>query len=73
MNALDLISSRLAAKKNFRVVATFADGSTRSHETETEFQAKNWAIGERRQIGRNLISRETGKTVHMVSVEILAI
>lgn len=70
MNALDLIAKRLAAAKNFRVVTTYADGKTRVHETETRGQAENWATGERRKIGRDLISRDTGATVRVVSVEI---
>ena len=70
MNAIDLITKRLAAAKNFRVVTTFADGKTRVHETETCGQAENWATGERRKIGRDLISRDTGATVRVASVEI---
>lgn len=70
VNVLDLIAKRLAAPKNFRIVTTFADGATYVRETETRGQAENWATGERRKIGRDLISRATGEMVHVVSVEI---
>lgn len=69
----DLIARRLAAKKSFAVVTTYADGATRQHATETKGQANNYAVGERRKIGRDLINRETGKTVRVVSVEIFEI
>jgi hypothetical protein len=65
-----LIAARLAAPKNFRVVTLYVSGATRTHDTETAGQAENYAVGERRKIGRDLISRETGKTVRVVSVEI---
>ena len=71
MNVMDLIATRLAAPKSFKVVTTYADGTTREHRTETIGQANNHAIGERRKIGRDLISRETGLTVRVVSVEVL--
>lgn len=68
---MDLITRRLLAAKSFKVVTTYADGATREHQTETVGQANNFAIGERRKIGRDLISRETGLTVRVVSVEVL--
>lgn len=68
--ALALISRHLAAPKQFRITTHFADGKTRMHETATIAQAENWAIGERRKIGRDLIDRETGKTVKVVRVTI---
>lgn len=73
MNALDLIAKRLAAPKNFRVVTTYADGATKTHDTETAAQAENWAIGERRKIGRSLVDRLTGGEVRVVAVEISAL
>ena len=68
---MDLIAARLAAPKSFKVVTTYADGATREHQTETIGQANNYAIGERRKIGRDLINRETSLTVRVVSVEVL--
>ena len=59
-----------AAQRSWCVTTTYADGSTRAHDTHGKKQAENWAIGERRKIGRDLINRTTGKTVRVVSVEI---
>lgn len=70
MNALDLIAKRLAAPRQFRVTTHYEGGATKMHETETEGQAENWATGERRKIGRDLIDRETGGTVRVVDVTI---
>lgn len=71
MNVEALIAKRLAAPKKFRVLTTYAYGALRHHDTETLEQSNNHAVGERRKIGRNLISRETGKVVRVVSVEVL--
>jgi len=68
-----LIAARLAAKKNFKVLTTYADGAMKTHETETMGQAENWAIGERRKVGRDLVDRLTGKTVRVVRVSIEAL
>ena len=66
----DIIAKMQAMPKKFAVVTIMADGSTRRHETATFGQAENYAIGETRKIGRELINRETGKTVMVVSVDI---
>ncbi len=63
-----LIATRLAAPKKFEVVTLFADGTSRSFKTETRGQADNYAVGEKRKIGRSLINRETGSTVEVVDV-----
>lgn len=68
MNALDLINRHLAAPKKFKVVTLYADGSAKNHETATLVQADNYAFGERRKIGRSLISRETDASVEVVDV-----
>ncbi|RWN51410.1 MAG: hypothetical protein EOS04_24370 [Mesorhizobium sp.] len=73
MNVMDLIAARLAAPKNFRVTTLYESGNTRIHDTETLSQAENYATGERRKIGRDLIERATGKKVRVVSVEINAL
>lgn len=73
MNIETLIASRLAATKKFAVVATYADGATRQHETETKKQAENFAIEARRKIGKNLIGRETGKAVRVIRVDIITL
>ncbi len=66
-----LISRMQAMPKAFAVVTRFADGAERRHETATEGQANNYAVGERRKVGRDLISRETGAAVRVVSVDVV--
>jgi len=65
-----LILAALAAPKTHRVLTTFADGSTRQFDTRSAASADNFAIGERRKVGRDLINRETGATVRVVSVSV---
>ena len=60
----------LAAPKTHRVVTVYSCGKRRSHETRNLASAENYATGERRKIGRDLIDRETGATVHIIAVEI---
>lgn len=68
-----LIATRLAAPKKFEIVTLFADGTSRSFKTETRGQADNYAVGERRKIGRKLINRENGATVEVVDVYVAAL
>ena len=65
-----LIAAALAMPKTHKVVTTFADGRVREFETRSEKTAENHAVLDRRNIGRDLISRETGKTVRIVSVRV---
>lgn len=69
----NLIAARLAAPKKFEVVTLFADGTARSYKTETRGQADNYAHGERRKIGRVLINRDTGASVEVVDVYVVAL
>ena len=73
-HAMELIARRLAMPKMYRVTTYYECGKTRTHDTATLAQAENYATGERRAIGRNLICRDTGATVRKirVSVESLA-
>lgn len=70
------IEQRLAAlaasPKPYRVVTTYACGKVRTLDVHSMGAAENHAFGERRKIGRDLIDRETGATVRVVSVDILA-
>lgn len=66
----EIIAKRLNAPKAFRVITTYDDGTTQAHETETESQAQNWAIGERRKINMPLIDRDSGESVMRSSVTI---
>jgi hypothetical protein len=63
------IAAQLAKPKTHTVLTTYADGTVKEHQTASLAQAKNWAIGESRKLGRDLIDRATGKTVRVVSVE----
>jgi hypothetical protein len=65
-----LITATLAMPITHSVVTTYADGAIRTHGTRNAAAAENYAVGERRKIGRDLISRETGEKVCVVSVEI---
>lgn len=71
MNALDLISANLAKPMTHRVLTTYDNGEVKHHDTRGLPQAQNWAVGERRNVGRKLIKRETGETVTALSVEIV--
>lgn len=69
----NLIAARLAAPEKFEVVTLFADGTSRSHKTETRSQAENYAVGEKRKVSRSLINRETGATVVVTDVYVAAL
>lgn len=73
MNALDLISRAQAAPLTARVVTTYTDGTVKHHDTRSLGAAANYAIDQRRKIGRALIDRDTGQPVIVTSVEIIAI
>lgn len=68
-----LLARRLAAPKQFEVVTLFADGTARRFETETRGQADNYAVAERRKVGRQLVNRDTGATVEVVDVYVAAL
>lgn len=70
MDALTLIASKLAEPFTHCVLTTYTDGAVRRHDVRSLGAANNYAIGERRKIGRDLVSRETGKTVRVVDVTI---
>lgn len=74
MNAIDLIQATLATPKTHVVVTTYADGTVKRQEAHSATAANTHAdFVERPKIGRDLISRDTGKTVRVVSVEIVAL
>lgn len=68
-----IIARMQAMPKKFAVVTLFADGSERRHEAATRGQADNYAVGEKRKVGRVLLHRDTGAEVRVVSVEVVAI
>lgn len=65
-----LIAAALAMPKTHVVITKYADGSQRRHETRNQGSAENHAFSERRKVGRDLIDRETGNTVRVVSVDV---
>lgn len=67
------IAAAMAKPITHLVVTTYADGSTRTHETRSAAQAENFAIGERRKVGRDLIRSETGETVRVTSVAVVTL
>jgi hypothetical protein len=54
-------------------VTLFADGRVREFKTRNLASAETHATGERRKVGRDLIDRVTGKTVHILHVAVEAI
>ena len=68
-----LVAAMLAKPITHDVVTKIADGTERRFGVRSHTQGENYAVGERRKIGRDLINRETGATVRVVSVEIEAL
>lgn len=66
-----LIAAVLAMPKTHKVVTTYADGDVCEFPTRSEQTAENHAILDRRNVGRDLIERETGKIVRIVSVQVV--
>lgn len=68
-----LIAAQLAKPLTHSVITKFEDGTSRNHDVRSMAQAENYAVGERRKVGRYLVSRETGESRKAVSVEIVAL
>lgn len=73
MNTPAIIAEMLARPITHEVVTRFVDGSERRFGVRSAAQGENYAIGERRKIGRDLINRETGVTVRVTNVEVVAL
>ncbi len=69
--ALARIAGVQAAPMVAVVVTRYDDGTEYRHEVRSLKAAANWAIGERRKIGRSLIDRKTGKSATVIAVDIL--
>lgn len=65
-----LIQAALNDPKTHAVVTLYAGGASKRHETRSLAAAQNYATGERRKIGRQLIDRATGRAVEVVHVSI---
>jgi Trp operon repressor len=72
-NTHPLIAKILAMPKTHKVITTYEDGRAREFLTQSLAQAENHAVSDRRKIGRDLIERESGNIVRVVSVEVKAI
>lgn len=73
MSTPSIISAMLARPITHEVVTKFADGSERRFGVRSEAQGKNYSVGEQRKIGRDLLNRDTGAMVRVVSVEVIAL
>lgn len=73
MTIQERIAAELAKPMTHKCVTLYADGSAKEHLTRSWSQANNWAIGELRKVGRDLIDRETGKTVRVTDVYVAEI
>lgn len=73
MNTPSLVAEMLARPVTHEVVTTFADGSERRFGVRSAAQGENYAVGEHRKIGRDLISRENGAIVRVISVELVTL
>jgi hypothetical protein len=70
MDTIARLETLAAMPHTHFVVTRYADGRERRHGARSEVAAKNYSMGERRKIGRELIDRETGATVRVVSVKV---
>lgn len=69
-----LIAAALAKPHTHVVITRFDDGSSRRHTTRSAATAENFAVMDRRRMGRPLISRNAdltaGPIVRIVAVDI---
>jgi hypothetical protein len=72
-NIETFLAAQLGRPLTHRVTVSYADGKVRHHDVRSIGAAENYATGERRKIGRNLIDRVTLAKVRVVSVEIIAL
>ena len=70
MNGEALIARALAMPHTHEVITRYANGVERRFPTRNLASAENHADFERRKIGRDLISRDTGETVRVTEVEV---
>lgn len=73
MNTEARIAAAFAQPLTHRVSTVYASGAVKHHDVRSLGAANNWAIGERRKIGRKLLDRMTGEAVEVVSVNIDAL
>lgn len=67
-----LIAAQSSKPATHHVVTVYSDGETYTHLVRSASAAENWAIGERRKIGRELVRRSFPyKKVSVISVKIV--
>lgn len=66
-----IVAAMLARPKTHRIVTTWTDGTVNELDTQSLRQAENHKITMSRFAGRDIISRETGQTKRVVSIEIV--
>lgn len=71
MNIEDRLNALIAMPKPWHVVTLYECGKVRHLACITRAAAETHADMEQRKVGRDLIERETGRKVKVVSVEIL--
>ena len=73
---MSTLEARLAAiaamPKTHIVVTTYADGRTRRFGCRSQNAANNYRASIAGKIGRDLIDRDTGATVRVISIEVEA-
>jgi len=67
---LELLAKRMAEPKRFRVTTTYDNGKTRTYDAATLKQAENHTKLYRPNINRELIDRDSGDIVRIVSVAV---
>lgn len=72
-NTPSIIAAILTKPITHKVVTTWTDGQVNSLDVRSMAQAKNHEITMSRMAGRDIIRRETGETVRVVSIEIVAV
>lgn len=70
MTIEERLSALTAAPKPWVYVVRYEDGRERRIGALWQSAAENGAERERRKIGRDLIDRETGKTVRVIAVDV---
>lgn len=68
-----IVAAMLARPMTHEVVTVFADKTTRRFPVRSLAQAENYAVGESRKIGRDLINRETNAVIRVIEVLIKAL
>lgn len=72
-NTPAIVAAMLAKPITHNVVTTYTNGKVNTLGVRSMAQAENHKITMSRQAGRDLISRETGETVRVVSIEIVPV